>query len=186
MGPRRIQRVRTTHPLGKCFVKKQKKNMKLTSRNVKQGLVGAVTAATAYLGYHLFGIWATRKVNLHELQPETESLPEDREMFYLFVQMSEVRDDVNPSAFRHAVLAADRLVHLKLQLEKKRIKPSLRDVPEAAEQVFICKDALDAFMRETKSKKKAETIAKVYRLYQRLYDCLHRNYVTIMRISRQT
>ena len=104
--------------------------MKLTRGDTKDVLTWGAGGFAVGILYQLGCVWVKQKTNTQDLDPPTEALNEDAELFALFCQLQAYRK-LNEAAFRRAVDDADRLVFLHTQLRNTEVKASLTDRPNA-------------------------------------------------------
>lgn len=158
--------------------------MKLT-RDDSKGLVtwGAAGLAGGLL-YSLTQVYIKQLCNINDLDPKTEALYEDQELFALFCQLQTFRQ-LDEKAFRFSVDNSDRLVFRRHQLQNQNIKVSLRDRPESFMFLKIAMSNLEKLLKTAKGHKDAKVPVKVHNLYLKIYDCLESHWKVVLQLTQE-
>lgn len=146
---------------------------------VSWGVGGLVTGVL----YQLTSIWIKQKTNRQALDPLTEALSEDQEVFSLFCQLQEYRT-INESAFRRAVDDADRLIFLHMQLRNGVIQASLQDRPNAFLHLKNACQHLEAVFQSAQHHAHARVPVEVHRLYVLIFTCLESHWTSVLHLTQ--
>ena len=157
--------------------------MKLTNDNLKEIVGWSVTGLLGGVVYSFASVWIHRRTNTYDLEPKTEVLFKEEELFALFCQL-QVHKHIDKKAFRNAVDNADRLIFLLYQLRDKKIEPTLGDRPEAFAYFKSCIDSLETLVKSAKLQDNSRIQVEVHRLYTKVYEILQSNWQTVLHITQ--
>lgn len=157
--------------------------MKLTGGDTKDLITWGAGGLVAAVVYQMAAIFVKQKTNVQDLDPTTEALCEDQELFALFCQLQEYRK-IDESLFRKAVDSSDRLVFLHKQLRDKEVIASLRDRPNAFIYLTNSSQNLVSFFEKSKSHSSARVPVEVHRLYELIFMCLETHWKGVMHLTQ--
>lgn len=140
------------------------------------GLAAGVLYSTTYS-------WIATKAKNGDLDPATDVLHTDPEMFALFMRLQEHRS-LDDSAFRTAVDNVDRLMYLRSQLEDN--PATLKDRPCAFGYFKTSIAALEKLLTAAKKHPSAKVPVEVHSLYVKLYSCIESVWKDLMRQTQKT
>lgn len=157
--------------------------MKLTVGDSKDLLSWGAGGLVTGMLYQLSCIWIKQSTNVQELNPLTEAICEDHELFSLFCQLQEYRN-LSETFFRRAVDDADRLVFLRLQLQSKTVQPSLEDRPNAFLYFKNAVRSLEKLFELSKKHALPRVPVEVHRLYLLIFTCLESHWNAILHATQ--
>ena len=157
--------------------------MKLTGGDSKDLLTWGAGGLIAGLLYQFTSIWVKQKTNVQELDPLTEALCDDQELFALFCQLKEYRK-LSEMCFRRAVDDADRLVFLHMQLRKQEVKASLNDRPSAFLHLKNSVKNLEKLFNLSQKHPIPRVPVEVHRLYVLIFTCLENHWNAILHLTQ--
>ena len=157
--------------------------MKITGRDSKDIVAWSAGGLVAGLLYQIASIWVKQKTNAQQLNPTTEALSVDQELFSLFCQLQEHRK-VNEMCFRRAVDDSDRLVFLHEQLRTKQIDTSLKDRPAAFLYFKSAIQNLENFYQDSEHHPSVRVPVEVHRLYVLIFECLEKHWNAILHLTQ--
>jgi len=157
--------------------------MKLTIGDTKDIVSWGAGGLFAAVAYSVASIWIKQKTNVQALDPLTEALCEDQELFSLFCQLQAHRG-LCEKAFRRAVDDADRLVFLHLQLNQATVQPTLEDRPSAFINLKNSVNALEEIFAIAQKHPHPRVAVEVHRLYVLIFACLENHWNSVLHITQ--
>lgn len=156
----------------------------MNNRKLKQIATYGCIGAVGGVAYTIVNSYARMKFNVGELNPRTEALIDNTEMFNLFVRLQEYRD-ISEKHFRRAVDLSDRLMFLHQQLLKQEIQPTHEDRVRAFVYFKETKKNLEALVRRAKDTKSTKVPVYVHELYKKIHACLESTWGSVMRMTNE-
>jgi len=158
--------------------------LKLTGGDSKDLVSWGAGGLIAGVLYQLSSIWLKQKTNVQELDPLTEALCEDQELFSLFCQLQEHRK-VSETSFRRAVDEADRLVFLHTQLQSQEVTASLNDRPRAFLHLKNSVKNLENMFQLSQKHPISRVPVEVHRLYVLIFTCLETHWNAVLHLTQR-
>jgi hypothetical protein len=158
--------------------------MKLTGGDSKDIITWGAGGLMAGLLYQLTSIWIKQKTNIQDLDPLTEALCDDQELFALFCQLQEYRN-ISEMSFRRAVDNADRLIFLHVQLQKNQVSASLTDRPNAFLHLKNAVRNLEEMFKLSQKHPMSRIPVEVHRLYVLIFTCLENHWNAILHLTQR-
>ena len=133
--------------------------------------------------YSLINIYVTKQTNSQSLHPLTDCLYKDTVLFALFVRLQEHRH-LNDKAFIDAVNNADRLLWRSMQLEERKIQPSITDRSESYLYFTLSIQNLTTLLEISKKTYPPKKVIQLYSLYSNIYDMLVVQWTNVLKLTQ--
>ena len=156
--------------------------MKVTKNDRSDIITWGAVGLVAAVGYQLTNIFLKQKTNVQDLDPMTESLCEDPELFALFCQLQDFRE-IDDKHFRLCVDNADRLVFLNKQLQDGQIAPTQTDRTNGYVHYKATLGNFDKYLDNVEKWPDAKAVVQVQNIYSKIFVCLGIHWKGIMRAT---
>jgi hypothetical protein len=157
--------------------------LKLTGGDAKDIMNWTVSGLVVGALYQMTSIWMRQKSNSQDLNPLTEALVDDDELFSLFCQLQEHRT-VDEVSFRRAVDDADRLVFLHMQLRSEQVKASMHDRANAFLYLKSSLKYLEILFQNSRTHVLPRVPVTIHKLYVLIFTCLEKHWNAILHLTQ--
>jgi hypothetical protein len=157
--------------------------MKISKDDVIDVGKWSVAGLSTGLVYSMVSIWIKQKTNTQDLDPKTEALFNDSELYSLFTQLQRFRF-LDETAFRRCVDNADRLLYRRMQLQDTDIEASLSDRPEAFMYLKNAMNEIEKILDKSKNHPEARIPVEIHRLYIKIYESLESHWKAVLKLTQ--